>query len=195
MCVHTPSRAQYRRKKRVECEKVRRFVERKEKEKERERVIARQTERERERERKRFPFSPVSREPDRQDSIPSTSAATSASWTINVRSHRKKSSIFSLVDVLFSLLLVSCLYTDYRHRLPSASTEIPSFRNFLRNHATDPSVAMENPVCNATRVSLRFLTFSPTGIERKRELSTLFPSERLFNQRKFPVSRKIVSYP
>ena len=140
-------------------------IRRKKRKRERERKSdsASNRERERERERKRFPFSPVSREPDRQDSIPSTSAATSASWTINVRSHRKKSSIFSLVDVLFSLLLVSCLYTDYRHRLPSASTEIPSFRNFLRNHATDPSIAMENPVCNATRVSLRFLTFSPIG--------------------------------
>ena len=161
MCSHSLARAIQKEKKSGVRESAE--IRRKKRKRERERKSDSASNRERERERKRFPFSPVSREPDRQDSIPSTSAATSASWTINVRSHRKKSSIFSLVDVLFSLLLVSCLYTDYRHRLPSASTEIPSFRNFLRNHATDPSIAMENPVCNATRVSLRFLTFSPIG--------------------------------
>lgn len=142
----------------------------------------------RNREKKRFPFSPVFREPDRQDSIPSTSAATSASWTINVRSHRKKRPYF-LSRCLGVIFPSSCfrLCSDYLHRLPS--TEIPSFRNFVRNHATDRSVAMENPVCNATRVSLVLLAFSPTGMERKRdeEFSTLFLPSLTNENFPFPV--------
>lgn len=186
VCVHTPSRARYRRKKEWSARKCG-DSQKEKKEKERERVVARN------REKKRFPFSPVFREPDRQDSIPSTSAATSASWTINVRSHRKKRPYF-LSRCLGVIFPSSCfrLCSDYLHRLPS--TEIPSFQNFVHNHATDRSVAMENPVCNATRVSLVLRFFSNGDGEEKRG-RVFHPLSSVFNQRKFPISRKIVSYP
>lgn len=140
----------------------------------------------RNREKKRFPFSPVFREPDRQDSIPSTSAATSASWTINVRSHRKKRPYF-LSRCLGVIFPSSCfrLCSDYLHRLPS--TEIPSFRNFVRNHATD---LLRWKILYATQHAYHsYYAFSPTGMERKRdeEFSTLFLPSLTNENFPFPV--------